>query len=76
MNPVMNRRVFCKRREISAAVERLLLKYSGTVDPCGSEPVEAVWKCMGLFCFVIRGSLFRQKVCKGPKRIGLLLFMD
>jgi hypothetical protein len=71
----MNSRVFCKRREISGAVERLLLKYSGTVDPCGSESVEAVRKCMGLFA-LLSVSLFRQEVCKGPNRIGLLLFVD
>jgi len=30
----------------------------------------------GSLCFVIRKSLFRQEVCKGPNRIGLLLFVD
>jgi hypothetical protein len=30
----------------------------------------------GSLCFVIRKSLFRQEMCKGPKHIGLLLSVD
>jgi hypothetical protein len=30
----------------------------------------------GSLCIVIRKSLFRQEMCKGPNRIGLLLFVD
>lgn len=30
----------------------------------------------GSLCFVIRKNLFRQEMYKGPKRVGLLLFVD